>query len=60
MNTPDASGGCFTKPLHSSLQVEKGARSTAQDRSEKPNPNEESNLHREEAISEFICSVNCI
>jgi hypothetical protein len=47
-------------PLNSPLRVERGARSKAQDRSENPNPDEESNLHGEEPISEFICSVNCI
>jgi hypothetical protein len=55
-----ASGRCFTKPLYSVLRVERGARSKTQVRSENPNPDEESNLHGEEAISEFICSVNCI
>jgi hypothetical protein len=55
-----ASGRCFPKPLYSVLRVERGARSKTQVRSETPNPEEESNLHGEEAISEFICSVNCI
>jgi hypothetical protein len=60
MNPRITSDRSFTKPLYSVLRVERGARSKAQDRSENPNPGEESNLHSEEAISEFICSVNRI
>jgi len=59
-DTGIASGSSFTKPLYSVLRVERGARSKAQDRSENADPDEESNLHGEEAISEFICSVNRI